>query len=139
MAGVKFEEIYLKGRLDGKQRLRLEKLLNMMYTPKELSEEIGFNVRQVYRVYIPAGCPNEKDSKGHNWINGKLFREWVGQIYEKRELLENEAFCLTCKIPIVMKNPEKKQKDRLVYWICECPTCGRKIARIIDREKRKND
>ena len=64
------KEIILKGRLDGNQRNRLVRLLNMLYSPSELANEIGFTKRQVYRVYIPLGCPHEKDSKGRNWING---------------------------------------------------------------------
>ena len=51
------KEILLRGRLGGKQRLRLEKLLDMLYMPSELAEEVGFNRRQVYRVYIHFGCP----------------------------------------------------------------------------------
>ena len=52
---------FIKRSLDGKQRNRLVRLLNMLYKPSELAEEIGFTVRQIYRVYIPAGCPCIKD------------------------------------------------------------------------------
>ena len=69
--------ILLRGRLNGQQRLRLKTLLNMMYKPSELAEEIGFNQNQVYMVYIPAGCPHERDEKGHIWINGKLFARCI--------------------------------------------------------------
>ena len=34
-------EAILKGRLDGRQRNRLKGLFDMMYTPRELAEEIG--------------------------------------------------------------------------------------------------
>ena len=51
------EEIELKGRLDGRQRNRLKSLLNMKYRPREIAEEVGFSVHQVYRVYIPLECP----------------------------------------------------------------------------------
>ncbi len=53
--------IILQGRLDGRQRNRLKRLLDMMYSPKELSEEIGVNKEQIYRVYVPLGCPHERD------------------------------------------------------------------------------
>ena len=68
--------VLLKGRLNAQQRTRLTKLLDMMYTPSELAEEVGFYVRQVYRVYIPAGCPQERDQHKRVWINGKAFKEW---------------------------------------------------------------
>ncbi len=130
------EVILLKGRLDGNQRNRLARLLDMLYTPSELAKEIGFTTRQVYRVYIPAGLPHERDQKSRIWINGKVFQEWVKEVYKKQELGMNEAFCLTCKQAVKMVGPERKQEGRLFYYICTCPNCGRKLARIITRGKR---
>jgi hypothetical protein len=49
-------ETILKGRLDGKQRNRLKGLFDMLYTPKELAEEICIDIHQVYYVYVPLGC-----------------------------------------------------------------------------------
>ncbi|HEY60840.1 MAG TPA: hypothetical protein G4N92_09205 [Anaerolineae bacterium] len=135
----KSDEIILKGRLNGNQKNRLVKLLDMMYSPSELAGEIGFNKRQVYRVYIPLGCPHEKDSKGRHWINGEDFRNWIIDLYQKRVLKHNEAFCLTCKKPVRMISPERKQEDRLFYYLCNCPNCGRRIARIITRGKPIDD
>jgi hypothetical protein len=129
-------EILLRGRLDGKQRLRLEKLLDMLYKPSELAEEIGFTRRQVYRVYMHFKCPHERDEKRRIWINGKAFREWYERTYPRISLADDEAFCLTCKRNVMMSNPVKKRKGRLVYWVCFCPKCGRKIGRIIDMKKR---
>jgi hypothetical protein len=128
--------ILLKGRLNGDQRNRLAKLLNMYYTPCELAKEIGFTTRQVYRVYIPAGLPHQRDEKKHIWINGKVFRAWVKEVYQKQELGINEAFCLTCKKAVKMVKPERIQEGRLFYYLCTCPNCGRKLARIITRGKR---
>ena len=111
----------------------------MLYSPSELAHEIGFEVRQVYRVYIPLGCPHEKDSTGRLWINGKDFRNWVNDLYQKRNLKSNEAFCLTCKKSVKMISPERIQKGRLLYYLCNCPNCGRKLAKIITRGKPIND
>ena len=44
---------------------------------RELADEIGFNVRQMYRVYIPNGCPHNRDDSRHLWINGLEFRNWI--------------------------------------------------------------
>jgi len=136
---VDYPIIILKGRLNGNQRNRLVRLLDMLYSPKELAHEIGFNVRQVYRVYIPLGCPNKKDSTGRLWINGLVFKDWVNDLYQKRILKQNEAFCLTCKKPIKMISPERHQKGKLFYYLCVCQHCGRKISRIIKRGKPIND
>lgn len=131
--------VLLRGRLNGSQRTRLGKLLDMLYTPSELAEEVGFTVRQVYRVYIPAGCPHSRDRKNRIWINGKEFRYWAQEVYRKRELHQDEAFCLTCKLPVKMVNPIQRQEGKLIFMVCDCPNCGRKVARIIERVKRNND
>lgn len=130
------DETILKGRLNGGQRMRLAKLLNMLYMPSELAEEIGFSTRQIYRVYIPAGCPHERDTRKHIWINGVDFAAWYEATYPKQTLGKDEAFCLTCKKAVKMKNPEEKKKGKLLYWVCDCPNCGRKLSRIFDKEKR---
>jgi hypothetical protein len=125
----------LRGRLDGDQKNRLARLLDMLYSPSELAEEIGFSTRQIYRVYIPAGLPCQKDEKNRLWINGKVFRNWIKEAYQKQELGPHDAFCLTCKQVVKMVNPERKQEGRLFYYLCDCPKCGRKLARIITRGK----
>ena len=117
------EKIIIKGRLNGNQRNRLVRLFDMLYSPGELSKEVGFNVRQIYRVYIPSGCPFIKDSVGRYWINGKEFRSWINEIFKKRELKPNEAFCMTCKKPIKMVSPERHQQGRLFYYLCVCQNC----------------
>ena len=130
------DEILLRGRLDGAQRTRLKRLLDMLYKPSELAEEVGFTARQVYRVYIPAGCPHDRDERGYLWINGKAFRKWAEEVYKKRELKPDETFCLTCKKPVKILDPEQKQEGRLIYILSDCPTCGRKLSRIIQKKKR---
>ena len=124
----------LRGRLSGQQKTRLKKLLNMMYKPSEIADEISFELRQIYRVYIPLGLPHEKDENGRIWINGWQFRDWAINTYKKPVIGNNEAYCLTCKKPIEINNPEWNEKEGLFYLICYCPVCGRKIARIVDRK-----
>ena len=131
------KEILFRGRLGGRQRLRLEKLLDMLYKPSELAEEIGFTKRQVYRVYIPAGCPRNKDERRHIWINGKGFREWYEATYPRFTVKENEGFCLTCKRVVTLEKPVQEKKGGLLYWIGLCPKCSRRIPRIIDTDKRR--
>ena len=123
----------LKGRLDGRQRNRLKGLLHMHYTPRELAEEVGIDKQQVYRVYLPLGCPHERDSRRHIWIDGSAFCEWYQQHYSKVKMLDDEAFCLTCKQPVKMIKPEKLEKNGLIFFECSCPACGRRLARIIGK------
>ena len=132
MAGSK--KIELRGRLSGQQKTRLYNLFDMVYRPSELAEEIGFEVRQVYRVYIPLGLPHERDEHNNIWINGLVFKEWILEKYRKTALDKNEAFCLTCKKAVDILDPEEREKDGLYYLICQCPHCGRKLAKIKDRK-----
>jgi hypothetical protein len=108
----------------------------MLYMPSELAEEIGLSKRQVYRVYIPFGCPHERDKRKYLWINGKAFREWYEATYPRVNLSDGEGFCLSCKKPVQLEKPKKKKKGTLLYWIGFCPKCGRKIPRIIENNKR---
>jgi hypothetical protein len=133
------DEILLAGRLNGIQRNRLKRLLNMMYKPRELAEEVGFSLQQVYRVYVPGGCPVERDNRNHIWINGEQFRDWYKVNYQKRSMKGSEAFCLTCKKAVEMQNKERREKDGLDYYVCDCPVCGRRLARIVNQRKRGND
>lgn len=129
------KEIKLKGRLKGSERMHLEKLLDMLYKPSELAEEVGFTRRQIYRVYVPAGCPHKRDEHNFIWINGKEFREWYEETYPRVSLASDETFCLTCKKPVNIINPKREKKGRLHYLISYCPNCGRKLARITKKGK----
>jgi hypothetical protein len=131
------EEIVLAGRLDGRQRNRVKGLLDMMYSPRELAEEIGINVDKVYMVYLPGGCPHERDNKRHIWINGKVFRSWFEEVYRKRPLVKGETFCLTCKKAVPLVGSERKNSGGLIYDLSSCPNCGRKLTRIVDQKKAK--
>jgi hypothetical protein len=129
----------LRGRLNGAQRTRLGSLLNMMYRPSELAEVVGFAVRQVYRVYVPLGCPHEKDERGHLWINGTAFRAWYETVYTRVTLTEDEGYCLTCKRAVKIVNGEEKRKGKLVYIVSVCPVCGRPLSRIQRQEREARD
>ncbi len=132
------DEIILSGRLKGKEHNRLKRLFDMPYKPGELAEEIGINKNQIYRVYIPAGCPHEKDNRNRLWINGKQFYEWYDKTYKKLRLGKNEVFCKTCKKGVEIINPVEHEKDGLVYITCYCPNCNRRNSKIIT-QKRDHD
>lgn len=127
-------KVELRGRLSGQQKTRLQNLFDMMYRPSEIAKEIGITKRQFYRAYIPLGLPHERDHRNHVWINGCMFREWVLDYYQKVKLKENEAFCLTCKKPVEIKNPDQQKTSDLIYILCTCPICGRRLSKILDRK-----
>lgn len=124
------DEIIIRGRLNGKQRNRLKGLFDMLYTTKEFADEIGISIDQIYRVYVPGGCPSERDIRNHILINGALFKKWYEQTYKKHTLKADQAFCLTCKKAVTIQEKDRQNKDGLLYDLCICPNCGRKIAKI---------
>ena len=124
-------EIILKGRLDGIQRNKLKGLFDMMYSPRELAEEIGINQDQVYGVYLHLGCPEERDEKKHILINGKAFADWYLKVYAKIKLKQDETFCKTCKKGVKIYQPKKKKKGNLAYTLSVCPVCRRNLTKII--------
>lgn len=131
-------EIILKGRLDGRQRNRLKGLFDMLYSPKELADEVGINVNQIYMVYMPMGCQHERDAKNHILINGKAFAAWYFITYAKHTLAHDETFCKTCKKGVKIYQPKQQTTGDLVYLLSVCSVCGRKLTKIIER-KRRND
>ncbi len=126
-----------KDRLKGNQLRKLSRLLNMQYKPSELAKEIGFTRRQIYRAYIPLGCPYERDETGHLWINGEAFHQWYRETYRKVKLENDEAYCVSCKHIVSVQNPVVKQKGRYRYWLITCPNCRGKISKSIT--KNSND
>lgn len=124
----------MRGRLVGFQRLRLQNLLDMLYTPSELAEELEIKKRQFYRVYIPLGCPVVRQG-ARIFIHGLTFAEWYFSTYPKISMQAHEGYCLTCKKPVPMSDRVLKQIGRLFYYVFNCPTCGRKISRIVSNEK----
>lgn len=128
-------EIILKGRLDGRQRNRLKGLFDMLYSPRELSEEIGINIDQVYGVYVSLGCPHERDARNHILINGKEFAKWYKETFAKLRLKPNETFCKTCKKAVRLVNPKKRKKGNLIYALSKCPNCGRGLTKILSSTK----
>lgn len=136
---VETKEVILRGRLDGKQRNRLKRLLNMLYTPSELARELEISTDQIYRVYIPLGCPHHREGQRHIQINGAEFQKWYLSIYQKAKIQEDETFCKTCCKAVKIFQPITQQKNGLSYILSTCPTCGRKLTRIIDCKKGKHD
>jgi len=133
----KGKPIVRKGRLSGARRNRLGRLLNMLYTTRELADEIGISARLIRDVYIPLGCPHTRNHQNHIMINGMVFRDWYQQLYKKRSLALDEAFCLTCRGAVEIVDPIDNEDDGLSYLLSECPNCGRTLAKITNMERRR--
>lgn len=113
--------------------IRLGRLLDMLYRPAEIADEIGCHVDTVYRSYLPTGCPHARDETGHIWINGRSFAEWVQQLTSRKgnSLDEGQAFCFKCNRAVRMTGDLKvSQTNRHLELVTGiCPDCGTKVNR----------
>ena len=117
---------------------KLARLLDMMYKPSEIADELGVTLDTVRRSYIPAGLPVTKDSTGHTWIHGLTFAKWARESiiarkknkYEKKCPLD-EAYCLSCKkrVKFPYLNPPKIKPNNRFLEIMQapCPICGKTV------------
>jgi hypothetical protein len=55
----------------------IRRLQHTRYYPSKVAEELGCEVRPLYRSTIPAGCPCERDERGNLSIVGDQFRDWM--------------------------------------------------------------
>lgn len=110
----------------------------MLYSPSELADEVGVDKNQIYRVYVPLGCPHERDKNNHFLINGKAFREWYLDQYKRASLAKDETFCKTCQKPVKIVQGKQMTKKDLVYVLSMCPHCGRKLTKIVECTRGRN-
>jgi hypothetical protein len=119
--------------------VRLGRLLRMEYRPAELAEELGCGADTIYRHYLPAGCPHRRDERGHIWIVGTDFAEWVRATLKqgKTPMTEGEAYCLKCNRPVNMKG--RLEVEPVNYYLelvkGECPACGTTVNRARARKR----
>ncbi len=127
-----------KPRIAKRTVLRLSNLLDMRYRPAELAGEIGVSLSTIYKAFLPAGAPCERDAKRNIWIVGKAFRIWALE-YQRAEregrprfeLADGQAWCMKCNQPVTMLEPKKRGKaGGAVVYSGKCSNCGAKVNRF---------
>lgn len=122
------------------QIVRLGRILNMMYKPKELAEEIGVTPDTIYRSYLVAGLPHTRDHKGI-WIYGPAFVAWAKETITKHRrirsgLPDHQAWCMKCNQAVEMIEPKVKYTNRYIEIVqSKCPRCERLVNRARARSK----
>lgn len=120
--------------------IKLSRLLNMLYKPAEIAEEIGVATDTVYRSYLPAGCPYTRDGEGNIWIHGPTFVAWARETISKKKseragLPDDHAWCMKCNQAVQLINPKTKRVNRyLELQQAHCPYCGGKVNRARARQ-----
>ncbi len=126
-------------RISRGSAMRLKGLLHMKYKPSELAQELELSTDTLYRSYLPAGAPCEKDAEGNIWIIGDLFAKWLMEFSKTNrrkqpnmKLLPGQAYCVACQKGVTLIKPriEKPNARGVANLIGKCPDCGRKVIRF---------
>jgi hypothetical protein len=139
-SSIEKSERRLPPRLNREQKLRLQALLEMEYTPQQLADAIGCCRDTVYRGFVPAGCPHRRNKRGHIFINGAELSQWYEDNQPpKIKMAPDEAWCFGCNRPVKMQPPfEIKPSNRCLELVsCQCPHCGTTVNRA--RARRSKD
>jgi len=116
------------------QIIRLKRILDMLYKPSELADEIGVNVDTIYRSYIPAGLPCIH-SQQEIWIHGPTFVAWAEETITKRRrkragLPDGHAWCMKCNRAVPLTKPRMIYSNQYIRILqALCPTCQTRINR----------
>ncbi len=131
-------------RITARLRAKSLLLLNMLYKPSELSEEVGLAKETIIRYADKFGLPSTKDNSGHIWVNGKAFRIWASEISEElkvKELTrtENDFHCVRCGFVTVTsfeRHPVNNPIGKTERHSANCPKCNNKMSKFA---RAKND
>jgi uncharacterized protein with PIN domain len=114
--------------------VKLGRILNMLYRPGEIGEEIGVTADTVCRSYIPAGLPHTRGENGTIWIHGPEFVKWARDMARKRKragMQDGFAWCLKCNKAVQLIKPQLRTINRyLEVQFAPCPICNRTVNRI---------
>lgn len=117
---------------------RASHLLDMLYKPSEIADELGIAVRTIYRVHVSAGCPNRKDEGENIWIPGKKYAAWVssiarGSTAQKTPMEHDQAYCVRCRhrVPLLSETSEKAKHSKGAIKISGiCGECGGQVVKF---------
>jgi hypothetical protein len=107
-------------------------LLPMLYTVSEISAALDLAERTL-RDWLSVGAPHFRDPRGHIWINGQEFADWIASMRapkKKRKLRDDEAYCMRCNRAVQMTEVSTKPiRGKLILIRGICPNCGCTINR----------
>jgi hypothetical protein len=107
-------------------------LLPMLYSPRELCEELGIP-ESTLRDWLQMGAPFQRDNRNRIWIQGEKFASWVKEQRKPKltcKLNSDEAYCLHCNQVSRLISPQVHHiKGNLVHIKGICPNCGHTINR----------
>ena len=113
-------------------------LLPMLYTPREICEELGI-AESTLRDWLQIDLPHQRGNRNRIWINGEEFARWVNNQRKPKaakKLTEDEAYCLRCNQVSKLLFPQIQPiKGNLVLIKGTCANCGAVINRGAHRDR----
>ena len=106
-------------------------MLPMMYTTRELADDLGVAARTV-REWATRGMPHERDRRGHIWVNGREFAEWVDATRRAADgdgMAPDEGYCMRCNARVRMAEPVVYRGGVSTLLQSACPHCGATVSR----------
>jgi hypothetical protein len=105
----------------------------MLYKTTELAQDLDVQIQSVH-TWVKAGAPHQRDGRGHMWINGVEFAKWVETVRQAKKsggsrMEDDEAYCLSCRKPVKLRDPEATVNGKQILLSGVCPECGCRINR----------
>lgn len=116
-------------------KLRANGLLDMLYKPSELADELGIEKQIIYKYLIPAGMPHVRDETENIWLHGPAVAHWIRNMKNdgKVNLEANQAYCLKCRDSVLLVKPKQIHRGMITILQSECPNCGKTVNRGVAR------
>jgi len=125
-------------KLPHKVIIKAPGLLPMLYTPREICEELDI-AESTLRDWLQIDVPHQRDNRNRIWINGEEFARWVNNQRKPKvtnKLNEDEAYCLRCNQVSKLLSPQIQPiKGNLVLIKGTCANCGAVINRGAHRDR----
>ena len=125
-------------KLPHKVIIKAPGLLPMLYTPREICEELDI-AKSTLRDWLQIDVPHQRDNRNRIWINGEEFARWVNNQRKPKvtnKLNEDEAYCLRCNQVSKLLSPQIQPiKGNLVLIKGTCANCGAVINRGAHRDR----
>ncbi len=120
------------------QVIRLGRILDMMYRPAEIAAEIGVSIETIYRAWLPAGMPHQRDPDQTIWIHGPALVAWAqetnSQQKNKRPMPDGHGWCMKCNRVVKMLTPVRIYQNRYIEIVqAACLHCQTPVNRAQKR------
>ncbi len=123
--------------LSKRSKVLAKELLDMLYTPQEIADELLIDQRRIYDL-LPAGMPHTRDENGRIWLHGLTVAAWIKTIDQRYvvHVPAGHAYCVHCKAAVKLVHAIRTPHGKVDLLQAKCPECGSRINRFVRKETR---